>query len=290
MASFPVPADEAAKKDPALPETAVDNFPKVRAQVEAALRERASRHLAAQAANEMTVALFDRKIAANSPELTAFLTDAKLAAVPVPPFSPANPPADKTWLARYAEPISRLSKDRYFTDPVPTPDGLAVLLWNETLPSYKPLFNEVRERVLADYQESEKRRLFMARGQTLKSQLQAAASTPTGFAEKAAAEKLEVKSHAGFTLRQPPQDIPQPALAALISLEAGQVSDLVGLGDKGLFVYAQEKKLPDTSTSNPRFAEVQTQLMAYTASSGENAYLGEMVEKELKKTEPATAQ
>jgi peptidyl-prolyl cis-trans isomerase D len=238
----------------------------------------------------MTVALFDRKIAANSPELTAFLAGARLTAVPVAPFSPANPPADKAWLARYAEPISRLTKDRYFTDPVPTPDGLAVLLWNETLPSYKPLFTEVRERVLADYKESEKRRLFIARGQALKAQLQAAAATPNGFADKAAAEKLEVKSHAGFTLRQPPQDIPQPALSALVGLEAGQVSDLVGLGDKGLFVFAQEKKLPDTSPSNPRYAEVQTQLMAYTASSSENAYLGDMIDQELKKSEPATAQ
>ena len=46
MASFPVPADP-DKKDAALPDTAVDNFPKVRAQVEAALRDVASRHMAA---------------------------------------------------------------------------------------------------------------------------------------------------------------------------------------------------------------------------------------------------
>jgi peptidyl-prolyl cis-trans isomerase D len=288
MASFPVPADPAEKKDVALPATATDNFPKVRAQVEATLRNLASRRLAAQAANDLTVALFDRKLAANSPELSSFLASSHLAPVAVAPFAPGNPPADKAWLGRYAEPISRLNKDRFFSDPVPTPDGLAVLLWNETLPAYTPLFTDVHDRVLADYRESEKRRLFNERGHALKAQLQAAA-TPAGFAEKAAAEKLEVKSYAGFTLRQPPQDMPQPALAALISLESGQVSDFVGLGDKGIFVYAQEKKMPDLSTLNPRYAEIQNQLMAYTASSAENSYLGQLVEDELKKGNPEAA-
>lgn len=288
MASFPVPAD-AEKKDAALPDTATDNFPKVRAQVEASLRDVASRHMAAQVANEVTVAIFDRKIAANSPELTALLASARLTAVPVAPFAPDNPPADMAWLARYAESISRLNRDRFFTDPLPTPDGLAVLLWNETLPAYKPLFSDIRDSVLADYRDSEKRRLFIERGQVLKAQLQAAAATPTGFTEKATAEKLEVKSHANFTFRQPPQELPQPALAALAGLEAGQVSDLVGLGDKGIFVFAQEKKQPDLSPANPRYAEIQTQLMAFTASSNENSYLGELVEAELKRGNPDAA-
>jgi len=288
MASFPVPADPAEKKDAALPATPPDNFPKVRAQVEAAVRDAASRRLAAQAANDFTVALFDRKLAANSPELSNFIAGAHLSPVSVAPFAPGNPPADKPWLARYAEAISRLSQNRFFSDPVPTPDGVAVLLWNETLPAYTPLFTDVRDRVLADYKENEKRRLFVERGQVLKAQLQTAAASG-GFADKAAAEKLEVKSYTGFTLRQPPQDVPQPALAAMLSLEAGQVSDLVGLGDKGLFVYAQEKKMPDLSPMNPRFAEIQTQLMAYTASSAENSYLGQLVEEELKKGDPDAA-
>ncbi|HEY8993865.1 MAG TPA: hypothetical protein VIM71_04220, partial [Lacunisphaera sp.] len=60
-------------------------------------------------------------------------------------------------------------------------------------------------------------------------------------------------------------------------------------GDKGLFVYAREKKMPDLSPMNPRFAEIQTQLMAYTASSAENSYLGQLVEEELKKGDPDAA-
>ena len=102
----------------------------------------------------------------NSPELASYLASAHLNPVAVAPFAPDSPPADRAWLGSYAEAISRLSRDRFFSDPLPTPDGMVVLLWNETLPSYKPLFNDVRTKVLSDYRETEKRRLFIERIQT----------------------------------------------------------------------------------------------------------------------------
>lgn len=278
IASFPVPAD-ADKKD-ATPGT--DNFPKVRAQVESALRDLASRQLASRAANDLTVAIYERKLAANSPALAAFLAEQHRPATPIAPFTPDNPPADRPWLASYAERINRLNQERFFSDPLPTPDGFVVLLWNETLPSYKPLFLEVRDRVLADYRESEKRRLFIERGNALKSRIKT-----EGIANVAAAEKLELKTYANFSLRQPAQDIPQAVLASLSSLSAGQVSDLIGLGDKGLLVYVQEKKLPDLTTASDRYTELQKQLMLYSASGTASAYVNERVEAELKRLSPA---
>ena len=284
IARFPVPADADKKDAPAVDPT-VDNFPKVRAQVEAALRDLAARRLASQAANDLTVALFEKKLTANSPELTAFLGSLRLNAVAVAPFAPDSPPADRAWLGSYAEAISRLGAGRPFSDALPTPDGFVVMLWHETLPSYQPLFTDVKDRVLADYRDNEKRRLFIERGNALKATLQASGSA-AGFAAAAAAEKLPVKSYASFTLRQPPQDLPPAVFSALGSLETGQVSDLLPSSDKGILVYVQEKKLPDLSPANPRYVEVQTQLMAFAASSNENAYLGELVEKELERINP----
>lgn len=284
QARFPVPADP-EKKDAPAADPLADNFPKVRAQVETALRNMASRHLAEQAANNLTVALFERKavLKPNSPELAAFLASINHPAVAIPPFSPDNPPADRTWLGSYAEAMSRLGADRPVSDALPTPDGFVVMLWNESLPAYKPLFTDVRERVLADFRETEKRRQFIERGAALKAKLQAAG---TGFAAAAEAEKLPVKSYANFSLRQPPQDLPQGVFSALSALSAGQVSDLLPSNDKGILVYAQEKKLPDLTAANPRYAEVQTQLMAFAASSNENSYLGELVEQEMKRINP----
>ena len=290
---FPVPAD-ADKKDEKKDEkkddkTKVDNFPKVRAQVEAAIKEAVGARGASKAANDFATAIYDRKLAANSPELTAFLAERRRPAKALAPFAPDNPPADMPWLANYAEQISRLSKERHFSDPLPTTDSFVILLWNESLPGYKPLFTEVRERVLADYKESEKRKLFIARGQALRTQLQAAAKTSAAnFATVAANEKLEVKSFANFTLRQPPQDMPYQAIATLQGLSAGDVSEMAADAQKGYIVFAQEKKLPDLTPANPRYVELRDQMMLRTSANDSSAYLAGLVERELKKSE-ATA-
>lgn len=282
QASFPVPAEATPAAAP------VDNFPKVRAQVETAMKDGLSARLATKAANDLTVAIYNAKFTANSPELAAFLAAQHRPAVAIPPFAPDAPPAGQPWLANYADQIAHLSPERFFSDPLPTPTSVVVLLWNETLPAYKPLFAEMHDRVLADYKDAEKRRLFIERGRTLHAQLQAAAKAgPAGFAPAAAAEKLDVKSYANFTLRKPPQDLPYPAVSALVSLAAGDVSDMIATGDQGLFVYTQEKKLPDLTPGNPRYVELQQQLMAFTAGADENAYLGDLVERELKKSTPA---
>jgi|CXWL01.1.fsa_nt_gi peptidyl-prolyl cis-trans isomerase D len=289
-ARFPVPA-ETDKKDaqPAIaPAATADNFPKVRTQVEATLREAVGARGASKAANDLATAIFDRKLTANSPELAAFLAEQRHPAKAVAAFSPDQPPADMPWLARYAEQISRLSKERHFSDPLPTTDSFVILLWNESLPGYKPLFAEVRDRVLADYKDGEKRKLFIARGQALRTQLAAAAKTAAAnFAATAAAEKLEVKSYAGFTFRQPPPDMPYQAFGALQGLAAGQVAEMVADAEKGYLVFAQEKKQPDLTPGSPRYAELQQQMMLRTAANNGSTYLGELVERELKKSEPA---
>ena len=289
--SFPVPADP-AKKDattPAVPVTDnADNFQKVRAQVVIAMKNSAAVRLTSKAANDLTLALYERKLTANSPELASFLESQHLTVVPVAPFAPDFPPPDKAWLGGVTEQILRLNKDRFFSDPVMTNDSYAVLLWNESLPEYKPTFNEVRERVAVDFKDSEKRRLFSVRGKTLQAQLQAAAAkNAADFATVAAAEKLEVKSYAKFTLRQPPTDMPPQAFSLIQRMQAGQVSEMSATADKGFLVFAQEKKLPDLSPDSPRYLEAQKQLMLFTAGTNENSYLGDRVEQELKKTAPA---
>jgi len=292
ISSFPVPP-EAGKKDALAPATPVDNFPKVRAQVEVAIKGAAAGRLASKAANDLTVALFEQKqagkLSANSPELTAFLAAQRRPAVAIPPFSPDTPPANLAWLGNYAEPISHLSKDRFFSDPLQTTDSFVVLLWNDDLPGYKPSFTEVHDKVAADYKDSQKSKLFSERGRALRAQLQAAAKNGApAFAAAATAEKLEVKSFANFTLREPPKDLPYSALSSLSSLAPGEVSDMLATGEQGFLVYVQDKKLPDLTPANPRYGEIQKQLMLYTAGTNENSYLSGLVENELKKTPPAT--
>ena len=289
-ASFPAPADEAKKDDKsAKAPAAVDNFPKVRAQVENAMKRQAAAKLASQAANDFTLALFERKLTANSPELASFLAAGKRTATTLAPFAADAPPADMPWMANYAEQVSRLGKDRFFSDPLAGPNGYLVLLWQDTLPSYKPLFGEVRDKVAADYKDNEKRKRFVEQGKVVRSALEAALKSGTTFEKAAADRKLTVKSYANFTLRQPPQDFPYPAYGTLQGLSGGQISDMVATQDKGYFVHAAQKKMPDLTPATPRYAEIRSQLMRYSATSNETAILNSMVEEELKKTSTSAA-
>lgn len=295
-ARFPAPAD-AQQKEPGTPAfslgqnatSVADDFGKVRTQVEAAMKDDAARRAATKAANDFTVALYERRAAANSPELASFLAAQRRIAQPLAPFTFDAPPADRPWLANYAEQINQLSAERYFSDPLPTPDGYLVLLWNEALPAHKPLFSEVKDRVSADYRDSEKRKRFTEQGRVLRERLQAAVKAGTSFDDAAKAAGLTAKTYASFTLRQPPQDLPYAAYSALQTLEAGQVSDMVATGDEGHFTLAIEKKLPDVTSANARYAEVRRQLMEFTAASNESALLSALVEQELRRTAPAQA-
>jgi hypothetical protein len=47
-----------------------------------------------------------------------------------------------------------------------------------------------------------------------------------------------------------------------------------------------DKLIPDFAPTNPLYAETRTQLGTYTARLGSSAYLAEIVETELKRSEP----
>jgi peptidyl-prolyl cis-trans isomerase D len=185
-----------------------------------------------------------------------------------------------------------LNKDRLASDVLTTPAGAAILFWKETQPSRKPAFTEVKDRVATDYIENERRKRFVELGKTVKSQLEARLKAGDTLEKAVSAVsassglKLETKTLPAFTLRARPQDLDYSVLGTLERLEKGQVSDMVINADKGLFVYAVDKKTPDVTEANPQFAETRKQIASYNGRFGASAYLSEMVETELKRSEP----
>jgi peptidyl-prolyl cis-trans isomerase D len=293
-ARFPAPVEPAKTdaKSPALTvnagKPATDDFPKVRAQVEAAMRQEAGMQAALKVASDFTVALYESKAKANSPELTSFLAAQKRTATSLAPFGVDAPPAGLAWLGNYAEQIERLNQDRYFSDPLPAPDGsVVVLLWDETLPGYKPLLPEVREKVAADYRAEEKRKRFLEQGWALRARLEATVKAGTPFAKAAAAEKLEVKSYVNLTAQNPAQDFPREALNALQNLDTGKVANMIPTAEKGYFVYADQRQLPDLTPANPRYAQISAQLASFNSGMNQRMMLNELVTAELKKSAPA---
>ncbi len=295
---FPKPADpaKADAKTPAVtpPADPAADFAAVRPQVESTLKFEKAQKLAAKAASDLSLALFESK--ARTPEAyTAFLTSRNLTPKTLAPFARDAAPAELGGSSEAVAEAFRLSQDRVASDALSTPTGSVILFWKETQPTRKPLFTEVKEKVTADYIEGERRKRFIELGKTAKAGLETQIKAGETFEQAAVAVaastglKLETKTVPPFSLRNRPQDVDYSVLGALDRLEKGQVSDMIFSGDKGIFVYAADKQSPDQSESNPRFAETRNQIAGYTARLGASAYLSELVERELKKTTP-TAQ
>ena len=296
-ARFPKPAAQgadaakaAAKADPAA------DFAAVRPQVESTLKLERARREAAKAASDFSYELYERKLAPGTPQFDAFLAERKIALKPLAPFTREAGPAELPGASEIAAEAFKLNKDHLYSDAVQTPTGAVVLFWKDLEPSRQPLFAEVRERVSADYIESEKRKRFVDLGRTLRSAIESRVKAGESFDEAAAAAasahsvKIDVKTPAAFTLRQPPQDLDYSVYSVLARLQKGGTSDMVIARDNGLIVHAIDKKVPAIDESNPEYTATRTQIAAGSARIAMNSIVRDMIEQELKKSEPAAVQ
>ncbi len=291
-ARFPKPAAKPAA-GAAAPVIAAPNpdadFVTVRPAVEQALRTERAQRLALKAASEFTLDVWNGKLKPGTPAFDALLAKDGLNLRPVPPFTRDTVPAALGWGPQVVEQALLLGEQHAMSDPLPTADGSVVLFWRETLPAYRPELAQVRDRVVADYKEDERRKRFIQWGQVVSRQLNDRLKAGDTF-EAAAARagldgpKLVVKAYPAFVRRQPPQDLAIPVAGALDRLEQGQVSEMLADQDAGTFVYVKEKKVPDLSDANPQFALTRMQLARLDAMSTAGLSMSEMVGRELKQS------
>jgi peptidyl-prolyl cis-trans isomerase D len=286
-ASAVKPADD---KTPVKSDPAAD-YAAARSQAEATLKLERAQKLAAKAASDLSLAIYESKVPATG--IDAFLAKMKLTAKPLAPFTRDAGPAELGGSRDVATEAFKLPReDRYYSEAISVPAGAVVLFWKETQPARKPSFAEVRDKVTADWTDREKQRRWVELGKTIKAQLETALKNGETFEKAATAAatsagvKVETKTLAAFTLRNRPQDADYTVLGALDRLEKGQVSDMLIGQDKGVFVYAADKKAPDLTEANPQFAATRNQIASYTARMSAGTYISELVEKELKKSEP----
>lgn len=288
------PSRFTAPKDPkiTIATDANADFLAARAQVEAALRLEKARRIAVKAASDLSFALYDGKVTVDSPQLATLLAARKVTLKPLAPFSQAQGPSEFGGSAEIGAEAFKLTRDRFFSDALPTPAGAAVVFWKETLPSRQPAFAEVREKVRADFTAQEKNKRFVELGQTIKALIANRIKAGDSFDQAVAAvasstsAKIEASTTAPFSRRQPPQDLDYAVYGVLENLEKGQVSDMIPSGDKGVIVYAADKKAPVVDSTNAQYALAKSQLSSLSSRITTNAYLGEMVMTELKRTEP----
>ena len=289
-------APAAGVKAPALPPAESPDvvFASVKGDVETALRQERARRAALKAASDFAFDLYQNKIAPGAP-FDAYLASRGLALKPLAPFAQDTGPAELGTLTDIGAAGFKLDAEHYFSEAVPTPSGSAVLIWKDLQATRKPALAEVRAKVAADYYEEQRHQQFAALGQTLKAALQKQLKAGGDFVKNVAdasaglGVKVDAKVLPAFTLVSPPTGLDENVAAGMEHLEKGTVSDMVTTADKGYFVYALDRKEPDPKAAAARVAEIHGQLASYSARSGSSAFLTEMVQAELKRTDPAAA-
>jgi len=287
---FPPPIKPKAAAKPVKPDPAAD-FIAVRPAVEAALKLERARNLAVRAASDLAYSLYDDKVPAGA-GLDSYLAAHKLTLKPLAPFSHDAGPAELGGSQDIADAAFKLNSDRYYSEGLSTPSGAAVLIWKATQPAHVPLLVDVRAKVEADFVENERRERFVELGRTLHDQILDRIKRGFTFEKAAAAAaasasvKIEVKAVPAFTQETRPKDLNETVGGALTHMEKGQLSDMAITADKGYLVYVADKQAPRFNEADPRFAAVRAQLAAYSARTGAGAYLSQIVDQELKRSEP----
>ncbi|MEO7599021.1 MAG: peptidyl-prolyl cis-trans isomerase [Opitutus sp.] len=292
-ARFPKPADAKADPKVALKSDPAADFAAVRAQVETTLKLDRARRAATKAASDLSFALFEAKLAPGTAEFENFLKARNVSLKSLAPFTREAGPAEFGGSQEIAAEAFKLNKERALSDAVAAPTGAVVLVWKDLQPARKPLLSEIREKVVADYVDGEKRKRFVELGRTIRTTVEARLKAGDTFekaiaaAASASSVKIEAKTLAPFSRRQPPPDIDYSVFGALQRLDKGRVSDMIIAKEHGLIVYAADKKLPDLNESSPQFAAARTQIAMASARIGSNSYLNDLITGELKKSEPA---
>jgi len=278
-----------AQVQPAGPE----DFALVRDQVEALVLSEKARQLATRAASDLTLALYEAAPPNDVNARAALLSAHQVQEKPLAPFTENRGPDELGNLASVTTEAFKLSAEQFYSDAIPVRDGAVVLFWKEVLPTYTPLLSEVLERVRADYIEEQKREKFVELGRQVKTEIEARLKSGDSFttAAASAAENagvtIEISAFTPFSLANPPQDGSFTAFNLLENLEEAQVSEMTLSDTLGTFVYAAKRQVPDLTTANPRFGEIRKQLAELTSRVGVIRILSDLVEQELRRTEPA---
>jgi peptidyl-prolyl cis-trans isomerase D len=261
------------------------DFLAVKDQVSASMRFDRARRLAADAASDLTVALFDAKLSADA--YGKFLSDRGMTLRSGAPFSVQSPPQFLSGSPQLARQAFSLTAQKPLSDPLSTATAAVVLIWRESIPSGPSMFNDVADKVRADFVDNEKRKKFVELGRQIRTDLEQKVTAGTVFADavKAVAEStattIDILSFSEFTGRTPPANLPYAAANALEQLDAGDISEMVIANNKGIITYASAKVAPVTDNTNPRFAELKQQIATYNSASTAAATLQSLIASEL---------
>lgn len=278
----PVEEEDDSTESPETPEVTLDQ---VEEKVIGELRlEKASKD-AQSAAEEFAYYLFDKDIGNGSGAFTDAIAAEGLELVPLDPYGQGSVASQMGLGPETLNQVFRLNESRYFSDPIQDGEQFVILIYRGRIPEREPTLEEVMERVTADLGEEIRREKFVAKGQSLKTEIEAALAAGESFTNAAAGKELELASFEEYKQSDPPPDGFNPgARNQLEGLEEGEVSNWVTDPNNGILVFAARKLVPDYTLADEPVQTVIKSQSRVLSSRNVDPIISELLDRELADT------
>ena len=236
-------------------------FAMAREEVREDWMEEEASEIAARKSDQFSVRLWREKIKLGSSDYERLIEEFSVRTREIEPFARGNAPSVEEVPQELLSSMWMYSTnpDRYFSDVARISDGAVLLVTEGSTPSRMPSFDEVRDQVRAQYRESEKRRLFAAKGQELRSQFRD--NLPDeDFASLAAEAGLEVEDPEPFQGASVPQDLRRSEIwEEAQHLSEGRISNMVINNERGSFAYMASRTEPEIDTDGEQYVRYTQQ-------------------------------
>lgn len=228
----------------------------------------------------IAMTLHDEEIELGSPRFNELLSHNNLTLESISPYTRGGIPQHPVLPRRILEQVFEMN--RYFSEPYLLVEGIAILFHEKTLPAEAQPLEAVREQVLADMKEEQRREAFIARGEALSQELNTAIAD-TKFPIAAAKRKLSVQPYQDFSLNNPPEGLHNVVQSALSQQTVGKVSDMIidgvsGDFTTGYFVYIVNKEVPKISENNEDIQKRLESLQQFASEQSSASVLKEMID------------
>tara|TARA_B100001248_G_scaffold262737_1_gene262002 strand:- start:3715 stop:5310 length:1596 start_codon:yes stop_codon:yes gene_type:complete len=249
------------------------------------VREQAKRK-ASERAMEFAYALYNQNIAYGTDAFTVLLKKHGLALKSLPPFTEEDL---NTLGMQQSLPYNLLAQafalndTHYYSEPIPTVDGSAILFYEGMLPTTIPAFSSVRERVENDYKLIQKRRLFAEKAIQLEDELRAALSSGKSFEQATGKAGLSTQAYEPFSIRTAPNELDSAFLAEIKHFDSGEMTSMVPTPQGGSFIFVEDKKIPEIEEGSAEWEEAQNQLSFITAHANIQNFVAEMINAGMQK-------
>lgn len=263
------------------PEEATDEetpvtFADVQEAVAASFLFEQESRIANQAAQTFAYTLYRDEIKRDSAAFNELLTTLGVTLTEIEPYTVAGA-RQRALSPDMLESALSLGGNRYYSDAYELDGGFGVLIYEGRIAPEIPEFAEVKDEILADFEAEEKRRLFSEKGESLKSDLEAKLAEGTTFAEAAEALELETSSFDTFAVQDAPRELNRSALQQAQGMDAGELSPMLTSGPSGIFVYVEDKVIPEIASDDEDLTQAEDYLARFAAFTAGGSYSSELV-------------